>query len=58
MGIFGCKQFYKSLLTELKVYGYNEAPLEKMAYYAQSRFEVNKEIDDIPTWVSNSLELI
>jgi hypothetical protein len=54
----GAKSFINRYLTELKVYGYDEAPLEKMAYYAQSRFEINKTINNIPKWVSSRFSKI
>ena len=55
--LLGANSFINRYITELKVYGYDEAPLEKMAYYAQTRFEMNNEINDIPAWVSKSLAL-
>ena len=53
----GANNFINRYLTEIKVYGYYDAPLEKMAYYAQSEFETKNQIINIPAWVSNSLEI-
>ena len=51
----GANEFIKRYMSEIEKYSYENAPLEKMAYEAQSLFEQNKPIANVPEWVSKKL---
>lgn len=48
--------FIQKYLNELSVYGYDKAPLEKMAYGFEQAFVDNNEKTNIPAYVENSIK--
>ncbi|WP_445355923.1 hypothetical protein ACJJI5_07650 [Microbulbifer sp. EKSA008] len=53
--LLGAESFIKRYISEIQTYGYNGAPLEKMAYSLQDRFMDNCTPTDVLSYVQNHL---
>ncbi|WP_444930183.1 hypothetical protein ACJJIF_20900 [Microbulbifer sp. SSSA002] len=53
--LLGAEAFIKRYITEIQTYGYNDAPLEQMAYRLQDRFEESTAPTDVLNYVQKHL---
>jgi len=51
----GAEGFIQRYIKEIQLYGYQSAPLEKMAYNLQNHFNLKGGVIDIPEYVQQSL---
>jgi hypothetical protein len=51
----GAQSFISRYIQELYEYGYDDAPLEKMAYLLESDFKTKQQPFDIPDYVQNKI---
>lgn len=51
----GSQNFIQRYLSEMQEYGYNDAPLEKMAYGLQGHYSSNGVPIDVPSFVRQNL---
>ena len=51
----GAKDFISRYIYEIQKYGYNEAPLEKMAYFLENHFSNNGNPINIPIYVQQKI---
>lgn len=54
--LLGVTGFIEKYINELENYGYNDAPLEKMAYAIEDRFALRNELFDITSVVKDELK--
>ena len=54
-GIFGARNFISRYISEVQHYGYEDSPLEKMAYELQDAFTNKEHPFNIPDYVKNNV---